>query len=209
MNTKNRRRRARRTPCKKFFSSIFFFELSGNFFFFNLCKTVKRAPTKSGQNILKLVCLFIGSFWGKNLFFLAFWNNGKLHSKFSPIFFTKHLFLKNNVKSLPKTYFTFLTKKINVWRGSHQIMAKIFKRQYFRSYGLWDLILQFSGFCPEMTIAIFSAWIQSKRTNFHFPHMTSYKVFWFFRSEQSRLKFEEKQPALIWWGTPFTHWFLG
>ena len=180
-------------------------------------------PTKAGQTIFRLACLFISSVWGKNLLFLAFWNNGKLHTKFSFIFLTKNLFLKNNVKittknlpyfltknlpyfltknlptknsvkSLPKIYLTFLTKKINVWRGPftksgqnvffkfycknnvkslpkiyltfltkksmceggrHQIRAKIFKRQFLRFYGLWDLILQFYGFCPNMTIAIF------------------------------------------------------
>ena len=49
-----------------------------------------------------------------NLLFLAFWNNGKSHRKFSLIFLTKNVFLKNNVKSLPKIY--LFLPKINVWK---------------------------------------------------------------------------------------------
>ena len=87
--------------------------------------------------------------------------------------------------------------------------AKIFKRQYLRSYGLWDLILQFYCFCPNMTIAIFfSTWIQRKRKIFIFPIWHRMRYFDIF-GKQSRLKFEEKILPWFGGGPPFIHWFFG
>ena len=92
---------------------------------------------------------------------------------------------------------TFICKKIAIC--GLICRAKIFKRQYLRSYGLWDLILQFYCFCPNMTIAIFfSTWIQRKRKIFIFHIWHRIRYFDFF-GKQSILKFEEKNSALIWW----------
>ena len=70
----------------------------------------QKPPPNQGRAFLNLHAYLYAVSEGKSLLFLAFWNNGKLHSKFSPIFLTKNSFLKNKGKLLLKIYLTFLPK---------------------------------------------------------------------------------------------------
>ena len=108
-------------------------------FFFNVCKTVKRGPpTKSGQKIFRLACLFIGRFWGnKSTFFgiLKQWKitykifayfpyqkfvsqkQCKIITKNLPYFSYQKIAFQKQGKITTKNLPYFSYQKINVWRG--------------------------------------------------------------------------------------------
>ena len=123
-----------------------------------------RAPaTKSGQEMFKLVCLFKGSFWGrKSTFFgiLKQWKitfkifayfpyqkfvsrkQCKITTKNSPYFLTKNLPPKKNVKSPPKIYVTFVTKK-SMCEGAPTKQGRFFSSN-FQPKSLQDYRLDFA-----------------------------------------------------------------
>ena len=141
---------------KKMFLMKFSLCQTGNFFF-NLCLAPPQPPNQGRTFSTLHVCLFIGSFWRKNL---LFWHSETMENyiqNFSLLSLPKFASPKQckiTTKNLP--YFSY--QKINVWKGGlHQIRAENFSSNFIYfpyqksriSYGmsssfLWTLRLNSS-----------------------------------------------------------------